>query len=258
MSNPLKNMRVVLVRPQFGGNLGSICRSMKNMGLTDLAVVDPNPDMNFAEAQMMALHAVDVLENRQAFSSVRDAVADCALVAGTTARTGLYRAHAKTAREWAPTLLDSARANKVALLFGTEAHGLSNEDIEVCTQIIRIPSSPQYPSINLAQAVMICCYEMYVASGQFEMRQEPSDEAPIRMRERMMEIWKEMLFDIGFFESEKADHMMMGIRRIFARGKLTEADLNILMGIARQVQWYASECRKGIKPDSGKLPDLPV
>lgn len=244
MSHPLNNIRVVLVRPCYGGNMGSVCRSMKNMGISDLAIVQPRPDMNFAEAQMMALHAIDILENRKVFNSVREAVADCALIAGTTARSGLYRVHSKSPREWAPTLLDSARANKVALLFGPEDDGLSNEDLEVCTQVIRIPSSFKYESLNLAQAVMICCYELFVESGVFEPKQEPTGEAHSIMRERMMEIWQEMLKDVGFFNRDNEDHMMMGVRRIFSRGKLTEADCNIMMGIARQIQWYAKEARK--------------
>ena len=104
----LKNIRVVLVRPLYGGNLGSICRAMKNMAITDLAVVAPSPDMNFAEAHTMAVHATDILDRRRQFDTLAEAVADCALVAGTTARKGLYRNHARTPREWAPALLDSA------------------------------------------------------------------------------------------------------------------------------------------------------
>lgn len=246
----LKNIRVVLVRPIYGGNLGAVCRAMKNMNLADLALVAPNPEMNFAEAQMMALHARDVLEKRRQFETLADAVADCALVAGATARKGLYRNHARSPREWAPVLLDSARANKVALVFGTEDDGLSNEELAICTQVIRIPSSPRYASLNLAQAVLICGYELYLASGQYEPPQEAHEEAGIVMRERMVEMWRAMLNEIGFFDEGKEEHMMMGIRRIFSRGKLTEADVNILMGVARQARWAARRTGKAPSGDA--------
>ena len=123
------------------------------------------------------------------------------------------------------------------MVFGPEDHGLNNEELSLCTRIVRIPSSPKYSSLNLAQAVMICCYELYVASAQFEPPKERYPEASTAQRERMFELWRKMLMDIGFFDSIKADHMMMAIRRIFSRGPLSEADCNILMGVARQAQW---------------------
>ena len=253
----LKNIRIVLARPSFGGNLGSICRAMKNMGITDLAVVQPEPGMDFAEAQMMALHAQDVLDGRRQFDSVAEAVADCALVAGTTARTGLYRNHAKSPREWTPRLLEAARKNKVALVFGCEAHGLSNEELALCTQILRIPSSNRYSSINLSQAVMICCYELFVGSEVFEPPQEAHPEAPVKARERMIAVWQEMLQDVGFFNRDNLEHMMMGFRRIFSRGPLSQADVNILMGVARQVQWALHKAEKPHGVVEGSAPSGP-
>lgn len=233
----LRNIRIVLVSPIYGGNVGAVCRAMKNMGLRDLAIAAPRETMDEMEARKMALHAVDVYEQRKVFPTLAEAVADCALVAGTTARTGLYRAHAKTPREWMPYLVRAARKNRVAVVFGTETDGLSNEDLALCTQIIRIPSSPRYPSLNLAQAVMICCYEIFLASKVFRLPGEPSPEAPSAMREQMFALWREALLSIGFMQGNKADHMMMGLRRIFSRGPLTVKDIRILIGIARQMLW---------------------
>ncbi|MCS6771728.1 MAG: RNA methyltransferase [Kiritimatiellae bacterium] len=237
--NPLDNIRVVLVRTIYGGNLGAVCRAMKNMGLSDLVLVNPNPDMDFYDAQKYALHAQDVLENRRQVASVPEAVADCSIVAATTGLKGLYRSHAKTPREWAPRLLESACTGRVALVFGPEHHGLSNEEMQYATLLITIPSSPAYPSLNLAQAVMICAYELFVASGQFQPPREIHPEAPVVMRERMLSLWREMLLTIGFCDEIKIDHMMMAFRRIFGRGYLSEADVNILMGLARQAMWSA-------------------
>ena len=235
--NPLRNIRIVLVRPMYGGNLGSVCRAMKNMDVTQLAVVQPRASMDFSEAQAMSMHAADILENRRQYNSLAEAVADCHRVVGTTARKGLYRSHTKSAREWAPEIVEAAAEGPVAIVFGTEDNGLDNDELAMCTQLIRIPSSPSYTSLNLAQAVMICCYELYQAGEQFEPPKERHPEASHAMRERMFEMWQEMLQETGFFDDKKAPHMMMAFRRIFARSKLTEADANILMGVARQVRW---------------------
>ncbi len=237
----LKNFRVVLVRPIYSGNVGSVCRAMKNMGLTDLAVAGPHGAWDLSQARMMALHAQDVFENRKEYATLAEAVADCGLVAGTTARQGLYRGHCKTPRDWAPGLLQAAQTGRVALVFGPEDDGLSNEDLAACTQIIRIPSSPDYSSLNLAQAVLICCYEIFLASGAVEPPVELSPEASSAMREKMFELWREGLMSIGFMKGDKADHMMMGLRRILSRGKLTEKDVRIMVGIARQVQWAGGQ-----------------
>lgn len=237
--NPLANIRIVLVRPIYGGNLGAVCRAMKNMGLDRLVLVNPNPDLDFYEAQKYALHAEDVLANRRQVASVAEAVGDCAVVAATTGLKGLYRSHTKSPRELAPRLLESAQQHEVALVFGPENHGLSNEEMQYATHLVTIPSAPAYSSLNLAQAVMICCYELYVASGQYTPPREFHPEAPVVMRERMFELWRQMLLDIRFCDQIKIDHMMMGFRRIFGRGYLSEADVNILMGLARQAMWSA-------------------
>lgn len=237
----LENIRVVLVGPLYGGNVGSICRAMANMGLSDLVLVDPAPTLNHAEARMMAVAAADLLEKRREVATLEEAVGDCGLVMGTTVRPGLYRQHVKTPREWAPQVLSSAADHKVALVFGRENSGLTNEELAICTNLIQIPSSPDYPSLNLAQAVMVCCYELFVASAVFEAPLEKSPECPTRMREHMFGMWREMLLDIGFMNDEKSDHMMLGLRRIFSRAPLTTDDVNILMGIARQMLWKSRQ-----------------
>ena len=233
----LFNIHVVLVRPLYGGNIGSVCRAMKNMGLSKLRLVAPQATVDYEEAAKMAVSAGDLLEQRTEFATLAEAVAECAQVAGTTARTGLYRAHSYTAREWAPVFLDSARSNPVALVFGPEDNGLSNEELALCSQIVRIPSSPQYSSLTLSQAALVCCYELFLATGHFQPTGEHHPEAPSAMRERMYTMWDDTLKRIGFYDDEKAGHMMMAMRRIFSRGKLSVADVNILMGVARQAQW---------------------
>jgi TrmH family RNA methyltransferase len=254
--NPLRNIRVVLVRPTYGGNLGSVCRAMKNMDLSRLVLVQPNPEMNFGEAQQMSMHAVDILEAREQFDTLADAVKDCQRVYGTTARKGLYRAHSKSPREWAPELIAQAATGPVAIAFGTEDSGLTNEELAMCTNVIRIPSSTRYSSLNLAQAVLICAYEIFLANEHYEPPQEHHAEAPHLMRERMYAMWNELMRDIGFFDDDTSEHMMMAFRRIFARGKLSEADANIMMGVVRQAQWRLAHPEAGDqKPEiRGQLP----
>jgi len=234
----LEHIRVVLVSPLYGGNVGSVCRAMMNMGLSDLVITAPRADFNVEDALKMACHAQSIWMSHREFPTLAEAVADCGLVAGTSAREGLYRSHARTPREWAPMLVDAAQHGKIALVFGPEDNGLSLEDLALCTQIVQIPSTKAYSSLNLSHAVMVCAYELYIASGQFEGLRERSPEAPVAMRERMYAMWEETLLKIGFMEPHKAEHMMLGIRRILSRGPLSETDVRILMGMSRQMLWY--------------------
>jgi len=240
-----------MVSPIYGGNVGSVCRAMANMGLSDLVIAAPRK-IDMEEARQMCCSARDILEARREFPTLADAVADCGLVMGTTARPGLYRSHCMTPRELAPKVLQAAATGKVALVFGREDRGLTNEELAICTQLIRIPSTTEYKSLNVAQAVMLCCYEIYVVSGQYEPPVEKSEEAPSLLREQMFEMWQNAMLKIGFMKEDKALHMMLGLRRILSRGKLTGNDVKIMMGLARQAMWAADQAtvgrRKGRTP----------
>ena len=236
----LQNIRIVMVNPLYGGNVGSVCRAMANMGLSDLAIVAPGR-LDMDEARMMCCSATRILDSRRTFGSLEQAVADCGLVMGATARPGLYRSHAQSPRELAPRILAASLSSKVALVFGREDNGLTNEELAVCTQIIRIPSETEYKSLNVSHAVMICCYELYVASGQYVPPVERSEEAPSLVREQMFALWRETLLKLGFMKEDKALHMMLGLRRVLSRGKLTRNDIKIMMGIARQAMWAAEK-----------------
>jgi TrmH family RNA methyltransferase len=240
----LANIRIVLVNPLFGGNLGSICRAMNNNGITDLAVVDPRPDMNMDEARKFACNAREQLEARREFSTLEEALADCTVVAATSARTGFYRDTAYSPREFAPIGLESAKDHKIALVFGREDKGLFNEELALCSHIIQIPSSERYTSLNLSHAVYICCYEMFTASGIFQPAEETALEAPSELRERMFSMWRDMMIKTEFVHDQKLDHMMMGLRRIFNRGKLTVPDCKILLGLAKQSIWVSDQWKK--------------
>jgi TrmH family RNA methyltransferase len=243
----MANVRIVLVGPLYGGNIGAVCRAMDNMGLSDLALVAPRETVDWDEARMMACHATRILESRRTFPTFHEAVSDCGIVFGTTARGGLYRQHVKTPREWAARAMEAAATNRVALAFGREDHGLSNEELACCTQLIRVPSSTSNASLNVAQAVMVCAYELFVASGSYVAPCEKSPEASSALRERMFAMWRKSLLTIGFREEAKADHMMLALRRILGRGPLTEDDVRILMGIAKQSIWAAGHPKSELR-----------
>ncbi len=240
----LQNIRIVLVNPLFGGNLGSICRAMNNNGITDLAVVDPRPDMDMDEARKFSCNARAQLEAREEYATLAEAVADRTVVAGASARTGFYRDTAYSPREFAPIGLESAKDHKIALVFGREDKGLFNEELALCTHIIQIPSSELYTSLNLSHAVYVCCYEMFNAAGVFQPAEETAPEADNDLRERMFAVWREMMIETEFVHDQKLEHMMMGLRRIFNRGKLTSPDCKILMGLAKQSLWVADQWKK--------------
>ena len=252
MSTLLDHIRIVLVEPIFGGNVGSVCRAMNNNGITDLAIVNPRSTFDWEDARKLSCNAKAQLEARKEYATLAEAVADCTVVAGTSARTGFYRDTAYSPREFAPIALESAKDHRIALVFGREDKGLFNEELALCTHIIQIPSSPLYTSLNLSHAVMVCAYEIFVASEQFVASSEKAEEANSDLRERMFALWQEMMLKSGFTHEQKLEHMMMGLRRIFSRGKLTVPDVKILMGLAKQSLWLSSELKKCKDRESSK------
>ncbi|MBO7721285.1 MAG: RNA methyltransferase, partial [Kiritimatiellae bacterium] len=211
--NPLDNLRVVLVGTLYTGNVGSSCRAMANMGVRHLRLAAPNLQNSWEEGERMAVHATDVMNAREEFATLEEAVADCVAVVGTTARNGLYRQHVKTPRECAPEILSLAAAGPVAVVFGREDKGLLNEEIAQCTHLLRIPVDESYTSVNLAQAVLITCYEFFVASGRFVPPHEKSPPAPQAQKAQLMKNWSRMLQEIGFMQPVQADHFMQGFQR---------------------------------------------
>ena len=235
----LTNIRVILVRPRGSGNIGSVARAMKNVGAKELAIVGSARTQSYW-AKAMAVHGRDILSAAQFYSSIRAAIADCTLVVGTTCRTGLYRRHSQTPREVAPVLAGAASTGKVALLFGPEDHGLSNKDLEHCQQLITIPTQSDYPSLNVAQAAVICLYEIYLASSA-----PAPDHGLARANaediERLFDIMRNSLLKIGFLDSENPEHMLLAFRRIYGRAGLEDKDVRILTGMFRQIEWFANQ-----------------
>ena len=247
--NPLDNIRVVLVGTLYTGNVGSSCRAMANMGIRNLRLAAPNLQNSWEEGERMAVHATDIMAAREEFASLEEAVADCVAVVGTTAREGLYRQHVKAPRDCAADILSLAATGPVAVVFGREDKGLLNEEIAQCTHLVRIPVDEGYTSINLSQAVLIMCYELFTASGRYRPPQEKAPPAPQAQKMQLMKNWQTMLRDIGFMDEKQTDHMMQGIHRIFSRGVFTRDDAAIMLGVARQALWaHHNPALAGRKP----------
>jgi len=246
----LSNIRIVMVRPHGSGNIGSVARAMKNVGANELAIVGNARTQSFW-ARAMAVHGRDILSEAKCFESIRAAIADCTLVIGTTCRAGLYRSHSQTPREVAPVIAAAAQKDKVALLFGPEDHGLSNKDLEHCQQLITIPTDPEYQSLNVAQAVVICLYEIYLASLA-PAQDDGLDRAKAEDIERLFDIMRNALLKIGFLDSENPEHMLLAFRRIFGRNGLEAKDARILTGMFRQIEWYANQGWKVVEEKEKK------
>ena len=233
----LDNIRVVLVGTLYTGNVGSACRAMANMGIRHLRLAAPNLQNSWDEGERLAVHATDIMNAREEFATFEEAVADCIAVVGTTAREGLYRQHVKAPRDCAPSILTLAEAGHVAVVFGREDKGLLNEEVAQCTHLIRIPVSEGYTSINLAQAVLITCYELFAASGSYQPPHEKAPPAPQAQKAQLMKNWAQMLVEIGFMKEEQTAHFMQGFQRVFSRGVYTRDDAALLLGVARQAIW---------------------
>lgn len=233
----LENIRIVLVGPRGSGNIGSVARAMKNMGLKDLALVGRVRTHTFW-ARAMAVHAEEILKKAQRFSTLREAVADCAMVVGTTCRGGLYRSHSRPPRTVASKIASAARSGKVALVFGPEDHGLSNRDLQYCQGLIMIPAHPDYPSLNVAQAVMVCLYEIFLAAAK-KVPRELIARAPADSIERLFDRMRRSLLKIGFLNPQNPNHILLALRRVLGRAGLEERDVRILNGLFRQIEWYA-------------------
>lgn len=245
----LNNVAIVLVRPQYAGNIGAVCRAMKNMGLSRLILVSPLQDHLSLEARMMALSAQDILEKAEIYPSLNKALEGFRWIAGTSARAGRNRGPFITPREICPEILLHARSIPVALLFGPEDRGLTNEELAPCQALISIPTHKGFRSLNLAQAVMIICYELFVASlgHQGEENFPPhllsSPRAEFQKLEKMYAHLEELLLKIGFLDPKNPKRIMHALRRIFGRAQLTDRDVAILRGIFRQLEWYATKGR---------------
>jgi tRNA/rRNA methyltransferase len=189
------------------------------------------------EARMMAMHAFDILQRAQVVNTLSEALADAGYALGTTRRLGKARQAQHTSRSIAPLILELAASNPVALVFGREDSGLTNDELTECHELISIPAHPSFGSLNLAQAVILVCYELYVASTSQSLSTLPT-LATVAELERLYRRMQEVLRRVGFLHGSHPDRMMGYFRRFFARSGLKSRDVRIFLGVFRQIEWY--------------------
>lgn len=238
----LHPLSIVLVEPQGALNIGSVSRVMMNFGFIDLRLVNPQVDHLGDEARRMAVKSAPLLESARLFSSLADAVADCVLTVGTTRRFGKYREDFIHPGDIAGEM--RSVAGPTALIFGREDRGLLTDELDLCTRLVTIPTENALPSLNLAQAVAICLYEIALASSD-ERRKRRRKVAPSATREVMYSHMRETLSEVGFLDPQNPDHILHTFRRIFARAGLNEREVRILQGLWSRLDWVESERRKG-------------
>ena len=242
--NRLANIRIVLVEPAGELNLGSIARIMKNMGLFELVLVNPQCDPHDEAARIMAVHAVDVLENALVVNSLPAALEGCQQAIATTVRSRSVPIELETPNKVLPSLL--ASNIRSALLFGAESRGLSNDELKYAQRFICIPSNPDYPSLNLAQAVAICCYELYLYQASLNNSvpavSQPTvppqlTNAPLEALEGYYQDLEALLLEIGYLHPHTAAVKMEKFRRLYGKANLQSEEVAMLRGILRQVRW---------------------
>jgi len=237
-----KNISIVLYKPKYAGNVGAVARAAKNMGITSMIVAEAQA-FDQEEMRQRSTHlAADVLENIRYVPDIAEALGGFHYIVGTTARLGKARGPFMSPRVAAREVADVSQKNRVALLFGPEDTGLANEQLRLCQSVVTIPTSRDFTSLNLSHAVMILCYEIFVASSPVDATKEASPKRALSSElEGMYGQIKTLLDDIGFLNRENPDYWMMHVRRFFNRAGVLSSEVKMIRGMCRQLQWYARQ-----------------
>lgn len=242
MSFPI---RFVLYQPTHGGNVGASARAIKTMGFSDLVLVNPR-NYPSRDADARASGALDVLSAANVVGSLAEAVADCGLVIGASARRRRLGSPELSPAQCAAKLLAHCGQRPAAIVFGTERAGLSNAELDLCSATAYIPSNPDYSSLNLAMAVQVIAYELRLAQKVEDAAQDPeSPPASSGDMELFYQHLERVLLGTGFLKADNPRYLMRRLRRVFNRARLDQNELNILRGIL-----------SAVAPGSGDSPDV--
>jgi TrmH family RNA methyltransferase len=245
-------IRIVLVDTAHPGNIGAVARAMKNMGLLELHLVRPKFFPN-SEATARASGAHDVLEAARVHESFAAAIADCGLVAGTSARQRHLPWTLVEPRAAASRIVAASLASEVALVFGSERYGLANEELNHCNLMVTVPTAPDYSSLNLAMAVQVLAYELWLARrGEPPLVPREVPLATVTEVQRLYVHIEQVLEEIDFKDRTGNGQLMTRIRRLFNRAQLDQNEMNILRGILTAVQ---SKRRLAGRPAPGSAAD---
>ena len=241
----LDNIRVILINTYHPGNIGSAARAMKTMGLKNLWLVQPQ-QFPAAEATSMAAGATDVLKQAHIVETLDEAIADCSLVIGTSARDRRFPWPQLTARECGVQAVKEANNSQVALVFGRETMGLHNDELHKCNVHVSIPASPEYPVLNMASAVQTLCYEIYQStleqkSATFNTTDKEEPYPNTQEMARFYTHLEQALHDIGFIVPQHPGVIMTRLRRFFNRSRPEQKEIRILRGILTSAQKAAEK-----------------
>ena len=231
------SVRIVLVGTTHPGNIGAVARAMKNMGQTDLVLVNPR-HFPHEDATARASGADDILDSTRVVESLPDALTDCIYVAGASARSRTIGWPAMMPRECAERLLAEAQNGTVAIVFGPEKSGLTNEDLDRCHTLLTIPTDPGFSSLNLAMAVQVMTYELRVAAIENRV-QDPKSDVPLASGDELEHFYahlEQVLIDSGYLDPDNPRLLMRRLRRLFSRAEPDRDEINILRGILKSVQ----------------------
>ena len=242
----LQDVRIVLVNTSHTGNIGSVARAMKTMGLSSLYLVDPitEPD---SHASALAAGATDVLGGAKIVSTLDEAISDCGLVIGTSARSRTFSWPMLDPREAAEKSISEVSKYPVALVFGRENNGLTNEELQKCHFHVCVPANPEYSSLNLAMAVQIISYEVrmrYLQTQAFE-GEETEQEYPLTSElDGFYQHLEDTLKETGFIVKQHPGVVMTKLRRLFNRARPETQELNILRGVLASIQKTIAKVNK--------------
>ncbi|MGA8146032.1 MAG: RNA methyltransferase [Gallionellaceae bacterium] len=242
-SGILNNVRVVLSHTTHPGNIGAAARAIKTMGLHHLYLINPRyfPD---PQAEAMAAGADDILRDALVCDSIDQALRGVVFSVAMTARLRDVSFEVKTPREAIPELLRHASSQPVALLFGTEMSGLTNEEIGKAQLLVSIPAAPDFSSLNLAAAVQVMAYELHVALQNRIPDAPELHPAPYEQVEGLYAHLEKTLSEIGFFNTQNPARLMQRLRRLYARARLEQEEVNILRGILSVTTGYNARLKK--------------
>lgn len=237
----LKNIAIILVETSHAGNIGSTARAMKTMGLENLILVNPH-DFPSGEAVALASGADDILENAQVVPSLEVALADAQLILGTSARLRTLPCPLLTPRQSAEIIIPQATQQKIAIIFGRERTGLTNEELAYCHYHIHIPTVEYFSSLNLAAAVQIMCYELRIAELEKTAAPTPAEVQPEHEIASFSEIngfyehLEKTLYEINFLDPNHPKLILQRLKRLFNRARPDTREVNILRGILSAVE----------------------
>jgi tRNA/rRNA methyltransferase len=218
-----------------------VCRAMKNMGLDGLRLVNPC-QLDHPEALKFAVSARDLLDRAKVFPDLESALADTPLSVATTRRHGKYRQEIFTPEEIVAKFAAAADTNRAAIVFGREDSGLTTAEVALCRWQATIPTSDEFGSLNLSQAVLVFCYELLKGSGVAE-KTTGRVLAPGESLDGMYAQMERVMLKIGFLNPENPAHMMMTLRRILSRAELDQREVTVIRGMMSQIDWACGEFR---------------